>query len=541
MTPAPAPPAPHRHDLDALRAAAMLLGVAYHAALAFALGAAWMVRDPSQSVALYYFETFVHGFRMPLFILLSGFFTALLWRRRGLRYLLRQRFLRVLLPCLLGLVTVVPATNWAVAYAMASASAQTRQEALAESADTSLWSAIRQGDSPALLRHLQVPGARDALHPTFGFTPLTWAALTGQTPLAAILLNQGANPNARNQDGNTALHAAAFLGRADVANLLLQHGADPLAPNPNGELPASSARADWTVVQYIADLLALNVDRHTVEVGRTQLHLPLPETSVQARPWDGLLTILQAPIFGVLWFLWMLCWLLAAFLPYALIARQFAWTTGAPRLLLSPSRMLWLIPLTMIPLAFMITDFGPDTPLGLLPLLPVFAYYLLFFFFGVLYYDTSDPTSRLGRSWRWSLPATILILFPLALECRTGTLGLRDALLPPSLHRPLGLALEALFTWLMLFGTLGLFRTLVSGQSPKLRYLSDASYWIYLAHLPLTILGQALLRHWPGPALLKWALLTATIIGFLLLVYDKAVRYTWLGHFLNGKRLRPTR
>ncbi|MBM3841289.1 MAG: ammonia-forming cytochrome c nitrite reductase subunit c552 [Verrucomicrobia bacterium] len=41
-----------RHDLDALRATAMLLGIFYHAALSFAAGIPWMVRDVSQAQGL---------------------------------------------------------------------------------------------------------------------------------------------------------------------------------------------------------------------------------------------------------------------------------------------------------------------------------------------------------------------------------------------------------------------------------------------------------------------------------------------------------
>ena len=60
----------------------------------------------------------IHGFRMPLFFLVSGFFTAMLWRTRGLRALLKQRTTRILLPLVLGGLTIIPATNvvsyWAI-------------------------------------------------------------------------------------------------------------------------------------------------------------------------------------------------------------------------------------------------------------------------------------------------------------------------------------------------------------------------------------------------------------------------------------------
>jgi peptidoglycan/LPS O-acetylase OafA/YrhL len=71
-----------------------------------------------------------------------------------------------------------------------------------------------------------------------------------------------------------------------------------------------------------------------------------------------------------------------------------------------------------------------------------------------------------------------------------------------------------------------------------IRYLSDSAYWLYLAHLPLVISTQILIQNWPGPAVVKCLLLTLAITGFLLLIYDKLVRYRWLGTLLNGSRTR---
>ena len=65
------------------------------------------------------------------------------------------------------------------------------------------------------------------------------------------------------------------------------------------------------------------------------------------------------------------------------------------------------------------------------------------------------------------------------------------------------------------------------------------SYWLYLAHLPVVIAMQAVISDWPLPATLKLSLLSAVLTGFLLLTYDKLVRYTWVGKLLNGARKRP--
>ena len=56
-----------RHDLDALRAFAMLLGLIFHSSLPYAT-ARWMVSDWKRNEGLLVFVSWVHGFRMPLFV-----------------------------------------------------------------------------------------------------------------------------------------------------------------------------------------------------------------------------------------------------------------------------------------------------------------------------------------------------------------------------------------------------------------------------------------------------------------------------------------
>ena len=101
------PPATARlHHLDALRAAAMLLGLALHALLAYT-GIAWVPQDRVYSDLLGVAFAAIHGFRMPLFFFLSGYFTGLLWQRRGMRALLRQRAARIALPLVIALQTLL--------------------------------------------------------------------------------------------------------------------------------------------------------------------------------------------------------------------------------------------------------------------------------------------------------------------------------------------------------------------------------------------------------------------------------------------------
>ena len=75
MTAATVPSITRRHDLDALRAIAMLLGIALHGMISFIPGeGGWVVKDTQTSNFFGLAIASIHGFRMPLFFLISGFF-----------------------------------------------------------------------------------------------------------------------------------------------------------------------------------------------------------------------------------------------------------------------------------------------------------------------------------------------------------------------------------------------------------------------------------------------------------------------------------
>ena len=79
------------------------------------------------------------------------------------------------------------------------------------------------------------------------------------------------------------------------------------------------------------------------------------------------------------------------------------------------------------------------------------------------------------------------------------------------------------------------------GAKPRawVAYLSDASYWCYLIHLPVVITFQILVAplEWPGP--LKYALLMAATLAVCLGTYQAFVRTSFIGATLNGPRVKP--
>ena len=98
---------------------------------------------------------------------------------------------------------------------------------------------------------------------------------------------------------------------------------------------------------------------------------------------------------------------------------------------------------------------------------------------------------------------------------------------------------SALFAWLMIFGLIGVFRKFFSGESPKVRFVSDSAYWLYIAHLPLIQVVQIWVSEWPLPSLIKVVIVCVVTTVLLLLSYRYFIRYSPVGTMLNGKRTLP--
>lgn len=97
------------HEFDALRSFAMLLGIVLHGLLSFMYVPNWPAQDIHQSQHAYSLMLHaIHGFRMPVFFLISGFFTAMMWRKRGAGGLVVHRAKRILLPLLIGALIIWP-------------------------------------------------------------------------------------------------------------------------------------------------------------------------------------------------------------------------------------------------------------------------------------------------------------------------------------------------------------------------------------------------------------------------------------------------
>jgi glucan biosynthesis protein C len=248
-----------------------------------------------------------------------------------------------------------------------------------------------------------------------------------------------------------------------------------------------------------------------------------------------------------LWFhTWFLCYLALAYVAAVVVSPLSRRVTSTAwfvrlfrRLVASPVKPLLLAVPTVLVMLPMKT-WQADTPMHVMPEWRILLYYGLFFSFGWLLYHQRDLLAECARLWRTQLLLGVLVAFPLFLG-----LFVRFGPVPPGVNNPVyrvpAIACYSLFTWLMVFGGMGLFIRCFSRPSGTMRYLSDASYWMYLAHLPLVIVLQIVVADWPGGALAKFLLVNVLTVLVLLVTYHYGVRYTWVGAMLNGRKVRAER
>jgi glucan biosynthesis protein C len=102
------------HSLDNLRAIAMLAGVVFHAALAYSplVNPVFPTADQGNAAIVDQVIWFVHLFRMPMFFVLAGFFTAMQVDRRGMGSMVRHRALRIGVPFLVFVPVMHVTMTW---------------------------------------------------------------------------------------------------------------------------------------------------------------------------------------------------------------------------------------------------------------------------------------------------------------------------------------------------------------------------------------------------------------------------------------------
>jgi hypothetical protein len=247
-----------------------------------------------------------------------------------------------------------------------------------------------------------------------------------------------------------------------------------------------------------------------------------------------------------LWFLWVLLILYVAMLvlraPFAMADRDGGRgrvvdrITGAligpwtPALMAAPLAVaFWLAP-NWTPF------FGVPTPdTGLVPNATALTAFGTAFGLGFLLDRRRDLLVRIERLW---LVFTIgaLGVGTAAMVTVGGPVPELAPVTDPALKAPLA-AVMALAVFASTFSVLSLALRFASGYSAVRRYLADASYWVYIVHLPLVMVGQILVVNETWPWFVKFGLVIGGTMAISLLTYELLIRHTFMGRWLNGRRI----
>ena len=191
-------------------------------------------------------------------------------------------------------------------------------------------------------------------------------------------------------------------------------------------------------------------------------------------------------------------------------------------------------------IAYQMESWTLDYHGNIVPAPRLLALYGLVFAFGWLLFLRRDSLKGFART-PWLLLAGAVAAF-LAHEYLLNTGCHPDitsvaACTGTSVPHHLGaVAFFSLALWLFAYGFMGVFVRHFNEPSPRWRYVADASYFIYIVHLPLVMVLPLLFMTLPLPALVKLALVVATAMCLLLVVYHYLVRPTFIGKQLNGRR-----
>ncbi len=193
-------------------------------------------------------------------------------------------------------------------------------------------------------------------------------------------------------------------------------------------------------------------------------------------------------------------------------------------------------PLPIILCLWFMQRWGVDTPdKSLVPQWPVYFLYLGFYLIGWLLHRQKELLNTLSNI---TVNKVILCILAIASCIMLAKYEGKPYHQHYQEFKMLFMYTYGLMMWLLATLTIGVCRKLFKKSSPSISYLADASYWIYLVHLPIVIWLQIavaeLAMHWLFK-LIAICMLTTLISLF---AYHLFVRNTFIGKTLNGKKVR---
>jgi ABC-type multidrug transport system ATPase subunit/peptidoglycan/LPS O-acetylase OafA/YrhL len=172
----------------------------------------------------------------------------------------------------------------------------------------------------------------------------------------------------------------------------------------------------------------------------------------------------------------------------------------------------------------------PTPDQTLIPQLAPTVGYGTAFAFGWLVHRSGDALALISRRWALHLVLGVAAMAYLLHVVHTQPVA-QAGLTNNAFAYLFGVA-----AWGVGLGLTGAALRFLSGYSPARRYIADASYWVYLAHLPVVAALQVWVGHWPMHWGIKFPFVVVTSFAILFATYHLLVRSTPIGLLLNGRR-----
>lgn len=240
-----------------------------------------------------------------------------------------------------------------------------------------------------------------------------------------------------------------------------------------------------------------------------------------------------------LWFLYYLILLYVLFVPIYFISWKLPRLKGMAMFagswcLRSPLGVIVLALFTAIPGSFY--PYGiVDVNTSFVPGVSQILYYGIFFTIGLCIHENLDLLDEYGKKFWVILSFSVVATF-ISYVYASGIFHSGEG---GRFYLTLTISLAS---WFWVYALIGLFQRYLSKPSKTMRYLSDASYWIYLVHLIPCMLLPVWLHDKIQSAELKFAITVVVASLFCVSTYQLFVRPTFVGQFLNGRRYpRPTK
>jgi glucan biosynthesis protein C len=258
---------------------------------------------------------------------------------------------------------------------------------------------------------------------------------------------------------------------------------------------------------------------------------------------DSLSELPKGVLIGThLWFLYYLLFISISFILLRVVIGQhqptYQWLKvvldrGVSWVSNARTGILWVSVPTSLCLWFM-NSWGMETPdKSLIPNIPVTLIYAGFFFFGWLLHRHDNLIGFFSKitpsKLIFFLVSTLSCVILAGFEMKVGHVNYQ--------YIKAGfLFCYAVMMWTLIALSIGFANKLIKGSNKVVRYLADASYWLYLIHLPIVIWLQIAFAELPLHWSLKLVMVSGMTILLSILLYDIFVRSTLIGAVLNGSR-----